>query len=89
MDTRFQDINELPLFENFISLLDTATWPKIIGDFGDAAITKIVSMFKKLLLRNNFQLENILPEWTVLKSYMMPIIKNNLKAKYLVIWKIL
>ena len=46
-------------------------------------------MFKKLLLRNNFQLENILPEWTVLKSYMMPIIKNNLKAKYLDIWKII
>ena len=89
MDRRFQDVNELPLFENFISLLDTATWPKIIGDFGDAAITKIVSMFKKLLLRNNFQLENILPEWTALKSCMMPIIKNNLKAKYLVIWKIL
>ena len=71
-------------FENLILLLDTATWSKIIGDFGDAAITKIVSM-----LRNNCQLENILPEWTVLKSYMMPIIKNNLKAKYLDIWKII
>ena len=46
-------------------------------------------MFKELLLRNNCQLENILPEWTVLKSYMMPIIKNNLKAKYLDIWKII
>ena len=59
MDRRFQDVNELPLFENFISLLDTATWPKIIGDFGDAAITKIVSVFKELLLRNNYQLEKI------------------------------
>ena len=46
-------------------------------------------MFKELLLRNNCQLENILPEWTVLKSYMMSIIKNNLKAKYLDIWKII
>ena len=36
----FQDINELPLLENFISLLDTATWLKIIGDFGDATIAK-------------------------------------------------
>ena len=71
-----QDINELPLLENFISLLDTATWPKIIGDFDYAANMKIVSVF-------NCQLENILPERTVLKLYMMPIIKNNLKAKYL------
>ena len=89
MEACFQDINELLLFENFISLLDTVTQPKIIGDFGDAAVTNIVSVFKELLLRNNCQFENILPEWTVLKSYMMPIIKNNLKAKYLDIWKII
>ena len=52
MEACLQDINKLPLFENFISLLDNAaTWPKIIGDFRDAAITKIVPV--KIVLNNN------------------------------------
>ena len=52
MEACFQVINKLPLFENFISLLENAaTWPKIIGDFHEAAITKIVSV--KIVLNNN------------------------------------
>ena len=89
MEACFQDVNVLLLFQNFISVVDTATWPKNIVDFGNAAIAKIASVFKELLLRNNCQLENILPKWMVLKLYMIPIIKNNLKAKYLNIWKII
>ena len=89
MENRFEEIATSPFFKHLVCLLDTAMWPRdeTIGVFGDKAIAELIPILTDLLVNNGNKIDSILPEWTVLKTYVLPLIANNPKQKYLEIWK--
>ena len=87
---RFSDIKASPVFENLVPLLDTKTWPKEnMQNFGDQSIVKLIDYFKVLLEQNGAEVSEILSEWDVLKTFVIPIILNNERASYLEVWKMI
>ena len=84
----FAGIQKSPILKNIDVLLDTKSWPidKDTSNFGDEAVKEISSHFQELLSKNNFKVDNIMPEWITLKTHMLPLVKNNKCVKYLDIW---
>ena len=56
------------------------------GSFGNTMIADIVLHFHELLVKNNCHVEKIQSEWLVLKGYLIPMIMNDKKSKYLDLW---
>ena len=87
MESRFEDISTSPTFESIPVILDVKTWPtkeEILNLFADESIIKLGDHFEKLLVANGCDIHLLLPEWFILKSHMIPIVKNNpdLKHRY-------
>ena len=90
MNDRFSDVLESNIFKCLVQILDVHTWPKDeeqLASFGTTEISDLVENLKVLLGNASCKIENILPEWDVLKTHMIPLIKNNSKSSYLDIWK--
>ena len=84
--SRFEDLKQYPVFENMVSLLETQTWPtENTNEFGDKEIIKIANHFRDLLSKNGCSL-NVINEWQVLKTFMVPLI-NNKNSTDLELWK--
>ena len=78
------------LFLFMVTMLDVSTWLPVSSaeKFSDQEIIEITHYFKKLFSTGLTQVDKILIEWVVLKSYMLLIMSNNDKLSYLDIWKI-
>ena len=57
--------------------------------YGDSEMTELSQHFNDLLLNVSCRVENVINEWDTLKTQMLSVIKNNIKATYLDIWKII
>ena len=89
MEQRFEAVHTSPFFKNLVPLLDVKTWPKNeLGDFGDGFIQELSTSFSAILQNNNCKREKISSEWTRLKTFLIPLIANNDKSKYLEIWEL-
>ena len=87
MESRFSDFGASPVFENLVDLLETKVWPEEnFENFGDAKLQILVDHFREILLKRNCKIDLINAEWQVLKSFMVPLIKNK-AFPYLDIWK--
>ena len=67
-------------------------WPRTeekLAMFGDSEMAELSQHFNDLLLNESCKVENILPEWDIFKTHMLPVIKNNTKATDLDIWKVI
>ena len=92
MNGRLGDISDSPVFKYLVQILDIHLWPRTeekLAMFGDSEMAELLQHFNDLLLNASSKVENILPEWDTLKTHMLPVIKNNTKAIYLDIWKII
>ena len=89
MENYFEEIATSHFYKHLVSLLDTAMWlrDETIGVFGDQAIRELIPILTDLLVNNGNKIDSILHKWTVLKKYVLPLIANNPKQKYLEIWK--
>ena len=74
MENRFEKIATSPFSKHLVFLLDTAMWPRdeTFGVFGHKAITELIPILTDLLVNNGNKIDSILPEWTVLKTYLIP-----------------
>ena len=87
MESRFEDLNQSPVFENMVSPLETQTWPtENINEFRDQEIVKVANHFRDLLSKNGCNLNVINEKWQVLKTFMVPLV-NNKNSTYLELWK--
>ena len=56
-------------------------------NFGDVKLQILVDHFREILLKKNCKIGLLNAEWQVLKSFMVPLIKNNKAFPCLDIWK--
>lgn len=88
MEERFAPMNSSPLFEHMVSMLEVKNWPtENIEHFGNEAVNAVVSHFKELLKNGGCNIDNVLTEWIILKTFVLPIYANDKKKSYLEIWK--
>ena len=88
MESRFSDLRASLVFENLVDLLETKVWRKEnFENFGDVKLQILVDDFREILITRNCKIDIINAEWLVLKSFMVPLIKNNKALPYLDIWK--
>ena len=88
MESRFSDLRASLVFENLVDLLEIKVWPEEnFENFGDVKLQIFVEHFREILLKRNCKIDIIHAEWLVLKSFMVPLIKNNKALPYLDIWK--
>ena len=88
MESRFSNLRASPLFENLVDLLKTKVWPEEnFETFGDVKLQILVDHFREVLLKRNCKIDFINAELQVLKSFMVPLIKNNKALPYLDTWK--
>ena len=85
MESRFSDLRASPVSENLVDLLETKVSPE--ENFVDVKLQILVDHFREILLKRNCKIDLINAEWQVLKSFMVPLIKNNKALPYLDIWK--
>ena len=71
MESKFSDLRASPVFENF----------------GDVKLQILVDNFREIQLKRDGKIVLINAEWQVLKSFMVPLIKNNKALPYPDIWK--
>ena len=55
--------------------------------FGDHEVAEVRDHFRKLLEKNNCNNDDVLSEWAIVKSHMVPLVKNGKDVNYLDIWK--
>ena len=78
MESRFSDLRASLVFENLVDLLEIKVWPEEnFENFGDVKLQIFVEHFREILLKRNCKIDIIHAEWLVLKSFMVPLIKNN------------
>ena len=88
MESGFSDLRAFPVFENLVDLLETKVWPEEnFENFSDVKLQILLDHFREILLKRNCKIDLINAEWQVLKSFMVPLIKNNKALPYLDIWK--
>ena len=71
MESKFSDLRASPVFENL----------------GDVKLQILVDNFREIQLKRDCKIVLINAEWQVLKSFMVPLIKNNKALPYPDIWK--
>ena len=78
MESRFSDLRASLVFENLVDLLEIKVWPEEnFENFGDVKLQIFVEHFREILLKRNCKIDIIHAEWLALKSFMVPLIKNN------------
>ena len=88
MESRFSDLRASLVFENLVDFLETKVWrEENFENFGDVKLQILVDDFREILITRNCKIDIINAEWQVLKSFMVPLIKNNKASPYLNIWK--
>lgn len=90
VDGQFADLKEHPIYDNLIPVLDIETWPEdedSLFDYGDTCIEEIKGSIESLLM-NKCNIENILPQWAMLKQRVDEIKKGcTTSLNYLDVWR--
>ena len=88
MEARFSNLVVSPVFSTLVHLLDTSLWPtKNVAMFGEKESIKLSQHFEVLLQNGKYDTTEILDEWEILKTYVVPMIINNRSSGYFEICK--
>ena len=81
MEEDFSSLYESSLFKCMVTVLDVLMWPSqsVTKEFVKEMIEMII-YFKNLSSTGPTEVNKILVEWVVLKSYILLIISNNKKS---------
>lgn len=81
MEEHFSSLYESSLFKCMVTVLDVLMWPSqsVTKEFVKEMIEMII-YFKNLSSTGPTEVNKILVEWVVLKSYILLIISNNKKS---------
>ena len=90
MEERFSSLYESPLFKHMVTMLDVSMWSPVSDaeKFANQEIIEMIIYFESLFSTVPTEVDKIIAEWVVLKTYILPIISNNKKSSYVDIWKI-
>ena len=86
MESRFEDFKQSPVFENMVSYLKyKLDQLKILMNL---VIKKLRQQtISEIYYQKNGCNLNVINEWQVLKTFMVPLINNNKNSTYLELWK--
>ena len=84
--TNTMDISGSLVLTYLVQIFNIYMWHKTeeqLAVFEDSEMAELSQHFNDLLLNASCKVESIQPEWDILKTHMLPVIKSTSKATYL------